>query len=104
MSRKRTGTLYGFADRLDYLIYKNGYSYSQLAKRLGCDRKTVYEWKNGATMPNGVFIVRLSFLLHTSPNYLLLGVDNDIKENIVNAGSLSIRGQMHISDYPEAMP
>lgn len=104
MSKKRTGTLYEFADRLDELIYKNGYSYLRLAKRLGCDRKTVYDWKNGTTVPNGVVIVRLSVLLHTSPNYLLLGVDKNLKENIPESSSLNIKGQMHITDYPEAMP
>lgn len=73
MPRERVGTLYGFANRLDELIKKNGYSYNDIAKRVGKDRKTVYRWKDGEIIPDGIMIVRLSQILHTTPNYLLLG-------------------------------
>lgn len=104
MSRARTGMLYGFPERVDRLIYDSGYSYAALARRLGCDRKAVYAWKDGDTTPSGVVIVKLCVLLHTTPNYLLLGVDKDLNGELLKRESEDIKGQMHISDYPEVQP
>ena len=73
MSRERLGTVFGFAERLDSLIQQNEYTYNFVAERVGRDRKSVYGWKNGDAIPDGVIIVRLCALLHTTPNYLLLG-------------------------------
>lgn len=73
MSRERLGTVFGFAERLDSLIQQNGYTYNFVAERVGRERKSVYGWKNGTTIPDGVIIVRLCTLLHATPNYLLLG-------------------------------
>lgn len=73
MSKKRLGTMYGFAKRLDDLILTSGYTYQQIADRIGRERKAVYAYKSGATIPDGVTICRLCSVLRTTPNYLLLG-------------------------------
>ena len=73
MARERTGTMEGFADRLDKLIYERGYTYQQVADRIGKNRKSVYKYKDGETIPDGVVICKLCSVLRTTPNYLLLG-------------------------------
>lgn len=73
MPRERLGTIVGFGKRLNDLILEKGYTYQQVAERIGRDRKTVYKYKNGDSIPDGVIICRLCTALHTTPNYLLLG-------------------------------
>lgn len=76
MSRKRKGTVEGFAERLEELIKNSGYNCKIIAKKIGRERKAVYGYKNGASIPDGVVIVRLCEVLNTTPNYLLLGKDD----------------------------
>ena len=73
MSRERRGTMQGFAKRLDDLILASGYTYKQVADRIGKERKSIYAYKTGDTIPDGVTICKLCFVLRTTPNYLLLG-------------------------------
>lgn len=73
MARGRTGTMEGFAKRLDDLILASGYTYKQVADRIGKERKAIHGYKSGNTIPDGVTICRLCSVLHTTPNYLLLG-------------------------------
>ena len=73
MPRERVGTIVGFGKRLNDLILEKGYTYQQVAERIGRDRKTVYMYKNGDLIPDGVIICRLCTVLQTTPNYLLLG-------------------------------
>ena len=76
MPRERTGTVMGFAERLDELIKSKGYSYKYVAERIGRERKSVYGYVYGTTIPDGLIIVKLSYLLGTTPNYLLLGKES----------------------------
>ena len=73
MPRERVGTVEGFGKRLNDLILAKGYTYRQVAEKIGRDRKAVYQYKNGDTIPDGVIICRLCSVLQTTPNYLLLG-------------------------------
>ena len=73
MSRERVGTIEGFGKRLNDLILEKGYSYQQVSEMIGRERKSVYMYKNGDSIPDGVIICRLCAILHTTPNYLLLG-------------------------------
>ena len=73
MPRERVGTIEGFGKRLNDLILEKGYTYQQVAELIGRERKSVYMYKNGDTIPDGVIICRLCTVLQTTPNYLLLG-------------------------------
>lgn len=73
MPRGRTGTIEGFANRLNDLILTSGYTYQQVADRIGKNRKSLYAYKTGDRIPDGVTICKLCSVLRTTPNYLLLG-------------------------------
>ena len=73
MPRERVGTIVGFGKRLNDLILEKGYTYQQVAELIGREKKAVYMYKNGYTIPDGVIICRLCTVLQTTPNYLLLG-------------------------------
>lgn len=73
MARERRGTVRGFAERLDELILGKNFSYTYVAERIGRDRKSVYAYKDGTVVPDGLVILKLCYLLGTTPNYLLLG-------------------------------
>lgn len=73
MQRPKTGTVRGFPDRLDKLIYDRGIDCTELAKRIGVDRRTIYRYRNGEATPNLVIFSRICTVLQTTPNYLLLG-------------------------------
>lgn len=73
MCRTRTGTIKGFAERLDQLIYESKLSCSVIGERVGRDRKAIYGYKNGDCVPDAIVLLKLCYVLHTTPNYLLLG-------------------------------
>lgn len=73
MSREPTGTMIGFAERLDQLIYESGLTNKQIGEMVGRDRKAIGFYRNGAGIPDGVVICKLCSVLKTTPNYLLLG-------------------------------
>ena len=73
MSREKRGTIRGFGDRLDKLIYDRELTCTEVGKRIGKDRRTIYKYRNGESMPDGVVICRLCTVLQTTPNYLLWG-------------------------------
>lgn len=73
MSKTKTRTVRGFGHRLERLIYDNDLNCVEVGKRIGKDRKTVYSYRDGESMPDGVTICRLCDVLHTTPNYLLWG-------------------------------
>lgn len=61
--------IYGFWDRLDRVCYDRKISKQELAKRVGCDRKTLYR-STGAT-PNPMYLARICVQLNISADYLL---------------------------------
>lgn len=73
VSRGKTGTIQGFGERLDRLIYDRNLNCAELGRRIGKDRKSVYTYRNGEAMPDGVVICRMCTALQTTPNYLLWG-------------------------------
>ena len=73
MSKKRTGTMIGFAERLDQLIYESGMTNRQIGDMVGRERKAIGLYRTGAGIPDGVVICKLCSVLKTTPNYLLLG-------------------------------
>lgn len=73
MARGKTGTIQGFGERLDKLIYDRELTCTELGRRIGLDRKSIYAYRSGEVMPNGVIICRMCTVLRTTPNYLLWG-------------------------------
>ena len=73
MSRGKTGTIQGFGERFDRLIYERNTNCVKLGKYIGKDRKTIYKYRDGEVIPDGVTICRLCTALQTTPNFLLLG-------------------------------
>lgn len=69
----KTGTVRGFPERLDKLIYDSGINCTELARKIGVDRRAIYTYRNGECTPNLVIFCRICTVLHTTSNYLLLG-------------------------------
>ena len=60
--------VYGFWDRFDDAIKQSSFTKSELARRIGCNRKTLYR---GQHMPSALFIARSAALIGVSTDYLL---------------------------------
>ena len=73
MAKTRTGIINGFAERLDDLIFESQLSCSEIGKKVGRERKSIYAYKNGLCVPDAVTLIKLCEVLKTTPNYLLLG-------------------------------
>lgn len=52
---------------------QNGYTQKQLAEKIGAKHNSVSNWENGLNMPDPATIEYICEILHTTPNYLLLG-------------------------------
>ncbi|MCQ2609101.1 MAG: helix-turn-helix domain-containing protein [Bacteroidales bacterium] len=63
----------GFGIRLTELIMARKTNCIQISKAIGCDRKSLYKWKNGEANPDILMLCRLCTFLGTTPNYLLYG-------------------------------
>ncbi len=68
MPQKKT-MIYGFWERFDKACNKAGYSKAQLAREIGCDRRTLYE--GDGSIPNSLYIARAALKLHVTADYLL---------------------------------
>lgn len=71
--KKHYNQTVGFADRLQQAIYDKEISKKKLAELIGCDRRSVYEWCWGNTMPNSLLLARMCKVLNVSVDYLLFG-------------------------------
>ena len=59
----------GFWDRVDSVCYKSGLSKTEIARRIGCDRKTLMRM-NSAMMNSG-YLAKFCAITGTSADYLL---------------------------------
>lgn len=73
MAKKHYNQTIGFADRLNQAMYDKDMNATQLARLVGVDRKTVYMWQWGDTMPNALILARICKVLSVSADYLLFG-------------------------------
>lgn len=73
MAKKHYNQTVGFADRLNQAISDMGISKKKLGELIGCDRRNVYEWCWGDTMPNALLLARMCKVLNVSADYLLFG-------------------------------
>jgi len=60
--------VYGFWDRFDDAVEQSNFTKAELARRIGCNRKTLYR---GQHMPSPLFIARSAALIGVSTDYLL---------------------------------
>lgn len=59
------------ADRIKALREQNGYTQSDLAKKLGITRSGVNAWKMGISVPSTQYVVELANIFKVSTDYLL---------------------------------
>ena len=48
----------------------------ELARRVGCNRLTIFRWERALSLPNGDNLLKLAAALGVTPNELL-GVENE---------------------------
>ena len=73
MAKQHYNQTIGFADRLNQAMYDKDMSGVQLAKLVGMERKSVYSWQWGYSMPNSLILARICKALDVSADYLLFG-------------------------------
>lgn len=64
------------AERIKELREKNDLTQTELAKRMNVTRSSVNAWEMGISIPSTEKIVELTFILHTTSDYIL-GINND---------------------------
>lgn len=73
MGQKHYNQTVGFADRLNQILYDRNMNAVELGGAVGVERKTVYSWTGGYTMPNSLILARMCKVLRVSADYLLFG-------------------------------
>ena len=73
MAKKHYNQTIGFADRLNQAMYDKDINATQLGRLVGMERKTVYSWQWGDSMPNSLILARICKVLGVSADYLLFG-------------------------------
>lgn len=71
--RKRTRRLIGFSDRLARAIYDSGLTCTEIANRVGCERKSIYAYRDNESNPDVFTVASLCCVLGVSADYLLFG-------------------------------
>lgn len=59
------------AENIKALRSSNGWTQSELAKKLGITRSSVNAWEMGISVPSTSYIVELAQLFHVSTDFLL---------------------------------
>ena len=59
------------AENIKALRSSNGWTQSELAKKLGITRSSVNAWEMGISVPSTAYIVELAQLFHVSTDFLL---------------------------------
>ena len=73
MSRKRTGYLRGFPERLVEAMDLAGVNSTELGRKVKRDRKAIYMYRNGDVSPDVLTVARICAVLHISADWLLFG-------------------------------
>lgn len=63
----------GFPDRLIDAMNRKGMSCAQLARRVYCDRKSIYAYIHGDTSPSATTLARMCHVLGVTADWLLFG-------------------------------
>ncbi len=59
------------ADRIKSLREQNGFTQSELAKKLGITRSSVNAWEMGISVPSTQYVVELASIFKVSTDFLL---------------------------------
>lgn len=59
------------ADKIKYLREQQGFTQSDLAKKLGITRSSVNAWEMGISVPSTQYVVELANIFKVSTDYLL---------------------------------
>lgn len=73
MAKRHYNQTVGFADRLNESMLAKKINNTQLAEKIGMERKSVSMWVNGYSMPNALILARICKILSVSSDYLLFG-------------------------------
>ena len=73
MSKKRTGYLRGFPERLVEAMEASDMNCVELGKLIQRDRKAIYMYRNGDVAPDVLTVARMCAVLHISADWLLVG-------------------------------
>lgn len=73
MAKKHYNQTIGFADRLTDAMREKNINITQLAEKVGMERKSVSGYVNGYGMPNALVFARMCKVLKVSADYLLFG-------------------------------
>lgn len=68
---KRRILIEGFWDRVDSVCYKSGLSKLEIARRIGCDRKTLMQSRMNGAMMNSGYLAKFCAVTGASADYLL---------------------------------
>lgn len=63
----------GFAERLRFLMFRNGISQVELSRKVGCSKHTIYKYTIGKTTPRIDRLYQISNALGCSIDWLALG-------------------------------
>ncbi len=73
MGRKNVRFIRGFPERLRLEVEKSGLSYAELGEKIGCDKKTLYNWRDGACSPDIVSLGKMCTVFGCTADYLMFG-------------------------------
>lgn len=80
MARTKRFQPEGFGERLRDLWLESGLTQTEVAKRIGWERKSVSNWIYGDHAPDILALVRLCELFNVSADYLLFGKEKSMRE------------------------
>lgn len=66
-------TLRGFSNRLCEAIWSKQLTKKYVAEQIGVERKALYSYADGSTVPNAVILAKLCVVLGVSADWLLFG-------------------------------
>lgn len=73
MARNKDYSPEGFSKRLRDLWLLSGLTQTEVASRIGYERKSICAWMNGDCAPNILALARLCSVFNVSADYLLFG-------------------------------
>lgn len=77
MEKKNNYPPEGFTERLKDSWLKSGMSQKQVALKIGCDRKSIFNWMEGINIPDIRKLYYLCRLFNVSADYLLFGEEGE---------------------------
>lgn len=85
-------------DRIRELRIKNGYTQTELAKRLQLTRSSINAWEMGISVPSTQYVIELAALFKTSTDYIL----ERTSDEIIDISELTIEEKeiiIHLLNY-----